>query len=176
MKPILKKHLLLLVPILGGAIILIVLLQRQAYQSGLKQGRQEIENKYQEKMAKVFPSRIEPTEIYSFDGEIINIQDKNIVLRQKIFSPNPLEEPEIKDWTVKVTEATGLFKRVAKTAEEMAEEEGTISQPLTPTKEVAINFSELANGQTITVSAAENLKGKTEFEAQKIVVSLFLTP
>lgn len=155
---------------------MIVLLQRQAYQSGLKQGREEIENKYQEKMAKVFPPMIEPTEIYSFDGEIIDIQDKDIFIRQKIFSPNPLKEPEIKDWTVKVTEATELFKRVAKTAEEMAQEEGTIAQPLTPTKEVAINFSELAKGQTITASASENLKGKAEFEAQKIVVSLSLVP
>jgi hypothetical protein len=45
-----------------------------------------------------------------------------------------------------------------------------------PTKEVAISFSELAKGQTVTVFAAENLKGKTEFEAQKIVVSLSFTP
>lgn len=176
MKPILKKHLLLLVPILAGAIILIVFLRGQAYQLGLNQGRQEIEKKYQEELAGIFPPTTEPTEVYSLEGEINNIQDKNIVLRQEIFSPNPLEEPKIKDWTVKVTEATGLFKRVAKTAEELAQEKGTIAQPPAPTKEVAISFSELTKGQTIVVSASENLNGKTEFEAQKIVVSLYLTP
>ena len=148
----------------------------QAYQLGLEKGREEIEEKYQTKIEEIFPSMPESEEIFSVSGKIEEIKDKNLALEETIYSANPFEEEKTRQWQIVITDATELIKEVEKTPEEMAIEERTMmedpmAEPPMPFKEVKIEFSELKIGQEIFAEAGENIKGKTAFEAQKIILS-----
>lgn len=145
--------------------------KNQAYQLGLEKGRLEIEEKYQKKIEEVFPTMPEPEEIFSVLGTIEEIKDKTLVLEEPIYPANPFEEPKVRKWQVEITDSTELVKRVEKTSEEIAKEEEALGElPPLFFKEIEIEFSELKVGQEIIAESKENIKGKTEFEAQKIIL------
>lgn len=152
---------------LGLGYLLGSLAKNQAYQLGLEQGRTESEKKYQEKISQVFPSFPEPEEIFSVSGEIKEIGEKVLVLEERICD-NPLMDCQIKTWRIKISGSTEILKNVLKTPEELAKE--MEKGPAVPFKEMETDFAEFAVGKRMTAEAGENIKGKSEFEATKIIL------
>lgn len=149
--------------------------KNQAYQLGLEMGRAEVEQEYQKKIEAAFPSMPEPAEVYSITGKITNIEGQTLTLKVTLPVSSPLEEPRTEIKTVQVTNATTFVKQMTKSPEEfMAEEEafaaGEREAPPSLYNEEAIDFSELKIGDTITAESGENIKGKTSFEAEKVVL------
>jgi len=175
-----KNYLILLLVLIIGIVfgyLFGVGAKNQAYQLGLEKGKAEIEEKYQTKIEEIFPSMPESEEIFSVSGKIEEIKEKTLVLEETIYPANPFEEPEKRKWQVKITDSTELVKRVEKTSEEIAKEMGITEEPILPFKEVEIEFSELKVGQEVMVESEENIKGKTEFEAKKIILQpALITP
>jgi len=172
-----KSKILEMGVILGVGIIIGFLLgslgNKEAYQKGLEkglaQGREEVEEKYQKKIAEAFPSLPEPEEIYSVSGEIVAIENKILTLKETIYPSNPLEEVKERNWKVKIAEATEIVKRIEKTPQELAQETPSETPP-SLFKEVKAEFSDLKVGEKITAESEENIKGKVEFEAKRIVL------
>lgn len=172
-----KTYLILGVALIVGIAVGYVfgsLAKNQAYQSGLGKGRAEIEEKYQKKIKEIYPPMPELEEIFSVSGRIGEIKDKTLILEETIYPANPFEEPKVRKWQVKIADFTELVKRIEKTPKEMAEEE-ILGEPISPFKEIEIEFSDFEVGQKIIAEAGENIKGKTEFEAKKVILTL-MTP
>ena len=146
------------------------LAKNQAYKSGLEAGKLEIEEKYQQKIAEIFPLIPEPEQIFSGLGKIVGIEGNVLILEQTIYTVNPFEEPAVRKWQVKVIDSTKLVKRIDKTLEEMAKEMEMSKEPLSPFKELNIKFSDFQIGQEIIAESEENIKGKIEFEAKKVIL------
>ena len=155
--------------------------KERAFNQGLEQGRKEVEEKYQTKIEELFPSPPEPEEIFSISGEIKEIEEKTLTLETTYYPANPLEETKTEMKTVKIAEATEFIKQVQKPMEEFIKEEEayrkaieenpeTIISPPEPFKELSISFSDLKAGERVTIETEQNIKGKTEFEAKKIVL------
>jgi len=157
-------------PILAGALIVGLVFgyligssgKDQAYNSGLAQGKKEA----REKLEEIFPSEPEREEILSISGEIKEIKDKTIVLEEVVYPINPLDEVKITEWQARVVEGTEIIKRT----EEMGEE------AMPSFKDTEMGFSELKAGQEITIEAGENIKGKTAFDAQRIIYLVIAGP
>lgn len=155
--------------------------QEKVYNQGLEQGIKEVEEKYQTKIEKLFPTPPEPEEIFSISGEIKEIKDETLTVETTFYPANPLQESKIEAKTVRITEATKFVKQVQKSPEELeiegeafrkAMEESPEAAILPPElfKELTISFSDLKVGDKIATEAEENIKGKTEFGAKKIVL------
>ena len=176
-----KNYLILLIVLIIGIVfgyLFGVGAKNQAYQLGLEKGKAEIEEKYQKKIEEIFPPMPEMEEIFSVSGKIEEIKEKTLVLEETIYPANPFEEPEKRKWQVKITDSTELVKRVEKTPEEIAKEEEVLGEP-PPLffKELGIGFSELKVGQEIIAESEENIKGKNEFDAKKIILQpALITP
>jgi len=155
--------------------------QEKAFNQGLDQGRKEIEEKYQTKIEELYPTQPEPEEIFSVSGEIKEIKDETLTVETTYYPVNPFEETKTETKTVRITEATEFVKQVQKSPEELEKEgeafrkameetpEAAILPP-EPFKELTISFSDLKVGDRITIEAEENIKGKTEFGAKKIIL------
>jgi len=155
--------------------------QEKAFNQGLDQGRKEIEEKYQTKIEELYPTVPEPEEIFSVSGEIKEIKDETLTVETTYYPVNPFEETKTETKTVRITEATEFVKQVQKSPEELEKEgeafrkameetpEAAILPP-EPFKELTISFSDLKVGDRITIEAEENIKGKTEFGAKKIIL------
>jgi len=149
---------------------------------GLKQGREEVEEKYQAKIEELYPSSPEPEEIFSVSGEIKEVKDKVLTLELTFSPANPFQELRTETRLVKITETTEFVKAVEKSAKEIAKEEEAISKareespgvepsPLEPfKKEQTISLSDLRIGNTVFAETDENIKGKTEFTARRIIL------
>ena len=99
---------MLLIAFLFIAIIGLVL----GYRRGLRKGRAEIENKYQEKIAEIYPYQNEPEEILFVSGRIKEVKNRSLILEETVYPRNPFEEISIKEWEVVVVDATVLLKRL----------------------------------------------------------------
>ena len=136
---------------------------KSAYQKGYLEGKlagsKEVEQKYQKKIAEVFPPLPEPEEVFSVSGTINEIKGKTIVLNIVYPSSNPFEKPKTETKNVQVTDTTKIVKRI---------EEAT-PQPK-PFREVPLSFSELKKGDSIIADSGENIKGKSVFAATKITL------
>jgi ABC-type cobalt transport system substrate-binding protein len=106
-----------------------------------------------------------PEEIKSVSGKITKIENKTIWMEASIrVSQFPLpegKEIEKKNIKVNITDQTKISKI------EMPE----IPLPEKPFKETILKFEDLKVGDQITVTSAENIKGKTEILASQIQVT-----
>lgn len=132
---------------------------QKGYLEGKLAGSREVEQKYQKKIAEVFPPLPEPEEVFSVSGTIDEIKDKTIVLKVVYPSSNPFEKPKTEIKNVQVADTTKIVKRV----------EEAVPQPK-PFKEAPLSFSELKKGDSIIAEAGENIKGKSAFSATKITL------
>lgn len=169
-----------------GAMIGSTLIKETAYNQGLTEGKRQIEEKYQRKIAEIFPSFPEEEEIFSVQGKITEIKDKTLSLEITFYPANPFEEPKTEVKLVKIIDSTEIVKRIMKSPEELLEEEQTyeqameswketeeLPQPPLPFKDVSIEFTELKVDNEIIAESEENIKGKEEFTAKKIVLQSF---
>jgi hypothetical protein len=108
-----------------------------------------------------------PEEIKSVSGKITKIEDKNLWMEAQMrISQFPLPEgKEIEKKNIKVN-LTGETK-ISKI--EMIEPPPL--SPEGPFKETVLKFEDLKVGDNITVTSAENIKGKTEILASQIQVT-----
>ena len=174
--------------IISGVLILgLIFGYMLGLNQGLEQGRKEIEEKYQTKIEELYPALSEPEEIFSVGGEIKEIKDKTLILEIGTPAANPFEEPKTETKIVKIIEATEFVKAVQKSPEEMVKEQEDFLEAKKENPEVeilpvesfkkerSILFSDLKVGNIIKVETEENVKGKTEFTAKKIIL-LILQP
>jgi hypothetical protein len=148
---------------------------QQAYQTGLEKGRTEVEQEYQKKIEIVFPSKTEPTAIYSVSGKVTKIENQTLTLESSTFVSNPLEEPKTETRFIKITDSTEFVKQTPKSPETLIAEERafTAGERETPPplyNEETVSSSEIQIGDNVIVEAGEDIKGKTSFEAEKIIL------
>ncbi|MBU4298536.1 hypothetical protein KJ636_00635 [Patescibacteria group bacterium] len=111
-------------------------------------------------------------EILSIGGTIktISVSGDSLIIEASPVSTNPLSEdskPTIR--TVKITSSTKIVKITAKTPEEM-QAAMKQNQPLMPFSEEEITFSQLKEGDVITVTSDKNIKREMEITALKITL------
>lgn len=143
--------------------------QGQVFQAGLEAGREEVREEYERKIAEAFPSTPEPEEIFSISGKIGMIEDDVLVLTYDP-SVNPFDETKSRAKVVMITGVTKIVERVPRCAEELAQED---SAPVFY-NEVEIRPSRLKMGDKIIVVGEEDIKGKIEFAAQRIILNSFV--
>lgn len=172
------------IPLIVLLIIGIIVSYSIGFNSGLKQGEQKIEEKYQTKIEEIFPSEIEPEEIFSIWGEIQEVKENGLIVKAIFRSANPFEEEKTELKTVNFAENTLIVKQVEKSPQEMTTEEKAFEKAIRENpdsnifppeffNEVSISFSDLKIGNNIGVESEENIKGKTEFTANKIILESF---
>jgi len=105
-----------------------------------------------------------PEKIYTLSGKVINIQDKTILMEALVRVsrfPKPggaeTKKQNIKVIVVDQTKITEF-------------EIGMIPLPGEPSPEKILSFSDIKVGNNISVTSAENIKGKTEVVASQIRV------
>ncbi|MBU4480944.1 hypothetical protein KKH59_01360 [Patescibacteria group bacterium] len=120
--------------------------------------------------APIFP---QPKDIYSISGKIqsISASGNSLAIEADPVSSNPLSadsKPTIR--TVKITPSTKIVKIKVKTPEEIQamSEQNQTGQPTTPFSEEEITFSQLKQGDVITVTSDKNIKREMEIIALKI--------
>ncbi|MBU4481620.1 hypothetical protein KKH59_04930 [Patescibacteria group bacterium] len=120
----------------------------------------------------IFPMQ---AEMFSIGGTIktISLSGDSLIIEANPISTNPLSEdskPTIR--TVKITPAAKIVKMTTKTPEEIQAMIGQnqTSQPMTPFSEEEITFSQLKNGDRITVTSDKNIKREMEIIALKITL------
>ncbi|MBU4298818.1 hypothetical protein KJ636_02150 [Patescibacteria group bacterium] len=133
-----------------------------------------------DKAAKLVESSTTP--IFSMQGEMLSIggtiktislSGDSLTIEASPVSTNPLSEdskPTIR--TVKITPVTKIVKITAKTPEEMQAmiKQNQTSQPMMPFSEQEITFSQLKEGDVITVTSDKNIKREMEIIALKITL------
>jgi len=128
-----------------------------------KTARDEI-NWYKSLLEPFYPSL--PEETRSTYGKITKIEDKTLWIEAQIrVSQFPLpegKEIEKKNIKVNITDKTKISKI------EMIEPPPL--PPEEPFKETVLKFEDLKVGDNITVTSAENIKGKTEISASQIQI------
>lgn len=117
------------------------------------------------RVEQIFPSAREPEELFSVSGEIVEIKDKILSLRVDTAWFNPFEEPEAEVKSVRISDSTLFVRQILDPLETVLN-----PQSASPYREIAIDFFELQKGDRIIAEARENIKGKTEFEADKIIL------
>jgi hypothetical protein len=140
------------------------------------------EEKYQEAIKNAPPGAFKE-KVFSVCGRIIEITQKDLILGVIFYPASPIENPEIEKSTVKLTNTTEIVKQVEKSLVEQKEYQETDTETvsdltlemrsLTPPeflKEIPISFSELKAGDEIFAVAEEDIKNKSEFFAQKIIL------
>ena len=117
---------------------------------------------------KVVPeTQKEREKVFSYIGTIIELEKPKVVIQAEAFK-NYLEKDTV--LTALVTEKTEYFRLQIPKVLPKEIEAGKENSLFTREK---ISFSDLKIGDEVTVISRENIKGKTEFEVQRIeVVSL----
>lgn len=149
------------------------------YQDGWQDGWQAAREKLEQ--SGLLPP--EPEEIFVLSGTVTKISENRISFKANQVVANPLAEPAPEERTILITPETKIFKLTEKSPEELAAEEEAFRkaseklEPGTPLptapsfyREEEIGVTELAPGNSITVTADQNIKFATEFEAKEIRV------
>ena len=170
-----KTYLILAAALVVGIVIgyfVGISTQNKVFQLGLQKGMAEVEQKYQIKIAKLFPPAPEPKEIFSISGKIKKIEGKTLVGEEKIYSVNPFEDPKVKQWKVNVTDVTELVKRIEKTPEEIMQERELLGsgEALSSFKQIRTDFSDFKVDKEVIAESESNIKGKAEFEARVVIL------
>ena len=175
--------------IISGLIILIAVFLVGLYwgQMGLRDLYQEgYETAWQKAKSVVQDTGVfapEPEEIYTIRGTVLSKKTNEITLSADTETDNPFvsQGPLVRN--VKIDESTQILKRIIKTDEEFEREiaeyiqktaqagdEEEVMDPPTDYTEQAIDFDDIVEGDTISVTALENIKGVEEFTASAIHV------
>jgi hypothetical protein len=101
-----------------------------------------------------------PKEIFSISGKVENIDGQKISLKSFSFG-------EEKNYQVTVGEETKITKREM----DMSPSKEGASAPPTP-KETDITLADIKVGDSLTITSADNIKGKTEFIAKSISLEI----
>lgn len=166
----------LIIVFLAGTALAFPIGKMLGYNQGFSAGAQEMEAKYQKRIAEIYPP---VTNVTGLAGTIKEIQEKALKVEVSIPSSNPFEEQRTELRTVLLTDQTKIIKQIPKTPEEyendMEEYNRTVAQNPTelipypnPMKDAEFKLSDLKVGIFINVEAEENIKEKSEFEASKI--------
>lgn len=171
-------------PILAVALIIGICLgfffgslaKNRAYEMGLMQGQAETKAKYQKKIEEIFPPSPEPENLYSVSGKVTRIEGQTLTLAVTLPAFNPLEDPEIVTMVVKLSGAAEVVREIPKSPDKLAAEEqaffaGERETPPSLYDEETADFSEIKVGDNVGAESEENIKGKTTFEAKKIVLT-----
>ena len=149
----------------------------------------EIEKKYNEQNEQLeeLPEMFLPPseEVFSFSGEIIEVQNNVLKLRGASPFHSPMEEEVQVTKLVTVTDHTELVKEVEISEEDWIQlqkkyikaveacDEGGINVEFPhPFKFELIEFNSLKVGARVLVEADKNIKGKSEFNAVRVVLRL----
>ncbi len=166
------------------AVILLVIGIIVSYNLGLKRGEQKIEKKYQTKIEEIFPAVPEPKEVFSIWGKIQEVKENSLTVNAVFGTTNPFEEEKTELKTINLSENILIVKQVEKSPQEMVIEKENFEKTLRENpdsnifppeffKEVSISFSDLKIEDDVRVESEENIKGKTEFTAKKIILESF---
>ncbi len=134
--------------------------REEAFQKGLAQGKEEVEEYYIERIKKVFPPSSEGEKKFTVIGEVTHISDKTLVVKERTTN-NPIERPRFKEWTVEATENTNVFKEEVVNSPEKEVTDGRIQK-------IEKEFDDLKEGQRVKIWAESDIKGKQEFKATEI--------
>jgi hypothetical protein len=131
----------------------------------------------------------EPEEIRNVWGTVESVGQNQLVLLVEQRFDDPLGEFLPAAMTVKITERTKIFKLQEKSPEALIKEEQEYMRrlaeyeareeemppelmPPEPFKKAPLELSEIKKGYRVSVTSAENIKGKSEFEAVVIEVTV----
>lgn len=165
-------------PIRGGtlvAIIIIVLcaLAASAYigwQYGYEKAEQETKAKYEETVSTFMPPM--PEEQTYFSGTVEKIEGKTLYVKGAKPTTEILEIGQEITMKVKVTDASKIFKLTMIPPEEIAApKEGEEFVPPEPFKKEEMKFEDIKEKMSVTITSAENIIGKDEFEATEVQIS-----
>ncbi|OGZ32386.1 MAG: hypothetical protein A3I88_00795 [Candidatus Portnoybacteria bacterium RIFCSPLOWO2_12_FULL_39_9] len=123
----------------------------------------------------------EPQKIKSVYGEIVELGDNNFKVK---IAPLPIPDFQEKfpERIVKIIAGTKIIKQVSKSQEELRKEidalaeKGIRNQPVPSSTEKEVIFNELKAGDNVFIEAAEEIRDKEEFEAEKVVVLFISQP
>ena len=126
-------------------------------------------------------SEKEPKKIKSVYGEIVELGDNNFKVK---IAPLPIPDFQEKfpERIVKIIAGTKIIKQVSKSQEELRKEidalaeKGIRNQPVPSSTEKEVIFNELKAGDNVFIEAAEEIRDKEEFEAEKVVVLFISQP
>lgn len=146
-------------------------IEKKGYDVGYSAGY----NAAWDKAAKLVESSTMPIfpmqgEMLSISGTIktVSLSGNSLTIEASPVSTNPLSEdskPTVR--TVKITPATKIVKMTTKTPEEI-QAMMKQNQSLIPFSEEEITFSQLKEGDRITVTSDKNIKSETKISAVKI--------
>lgn len=140
------------------------------HRAGFQKGETETRAKYEERLEAFLPPL--PTEQTTFSGTVEKIENKILFVRGPKPTADVLEMGQEATLKVKVTDATKIFKITPLPPEEIpAPREGEEFIPPEPFKRTEMKFEEIKPGMSIFATAAENIIGKTEFEAVEIQIT-----
>lgn len=153
--------------------------REKVFNQGLEQGKREIEEKYRSKINELYPEPAETEIVLAILGIIKEIKNDSLIV-EVMGAENPFVEQEIELKTILIAENTELIKGSAKTREETESEIAAIEKAkrektaIPPfelfKKEKDILLSDLNIGDVLNISAEENINGKAEFAAKRIVL------
>ena len=123
-----------------------------------------------------------PDDVRTLSGTVTSIDGNRISLH--LASNNPFDDASLADRTVLITADTKIVKNVAKDPKTLSEElaryraltktsTSGVPQPQ-PYDKVVSDFSVIKAGDSISVSASENIKMMEEFSASEIQIDLKL--
>jgi len=138
---------------------------KSIYQQGYEKGWQEAKNLIEEKV----PFLQTPKEVFSIEGEVLEVSTDWLKIKAKPVSINPLSElykETIRK--VKITPATEVIKeeRILPPSPKSPEE----LEKLLKERQKKIALSEIKKGDRVRVTSKENILTKKEFQADKIVL------
>ncbi|MBU2566911.1 hypothetical protein KKG46_05135 [Patescibacteria group bacterium] len=140
-------------------------LSGKSYDEGYKDGYNDAKEMY-----KINPLALSD-EQYSLNGTIVSVDTEKIVIRKS---------ETMEDVTVNISTTTAIIKRVALTQEQLDEkiknwekmdDEGVLNPPPLPIDDTTVTSADLIAGQTVLVSAKDNIYGLDSFEATSVVIN-----
>jgi len=152
-----------------------------SFKQGYLRGQEEIEERYEKRLVELFPELFAEKEIFSVQGEIVEIKDNALVV--EMFSPSTkfFEDPKLEKKLVKINDGTSIVKQVEKPYEEFMEEQEKYMKALEenpeadiltpePFNEIEVHFSDFKIGYGVSIETDNDIRDKTEFFAKKITL------
>ncbi|MBU0649384.1 hypothetical protein KJ969_04815 [Patescibacteria group bacterium] len=125
----------------------------------------------------------EQDEIFTIKGTVADKKTNGITLSAEPETDNPFADQGPLERSVTIDANTQIFKRTTKSDQEFESEmeqylqkisqagdEEDVANPPTDYAEQAIDFDDIEEGDAVSVTALENIKGVEEFVASKIYI------
>lgn len=163
--------------LLGVVVVAIIAIVLAGYvgwslghRAGFKKAETETKATYEETVSAFMPPM--PEEQTYFSGTVEKIENKTLYVKGAKPTTEFLEMGQEITMKVKVTDATKIFKLTMVAPEEITPPaEGEELMPPEPFKREEKKFEDLKEGMSLSVTAAENIIGKEEFEATEVQIS-----